>query len=397
MKPRFEPILDSEKTPPLPAQLIDPEACDASEQRFAASLEEESPLPRFVPDALSEGAPNLRAQCPATLEREEDPIPGTEETLSESAAVPPDASQPADMGSWRGEVAARVNNYRARRRPREPRYPSLQLKFDPPQAAWESRTADIQASVATPASHLAVALRETSALRLEAPVEAREGNSAADRSNPSEAGAKIIEFPRSVAAPTLFDELAEPVDDRPRILDVPDSLPPPPALGGILIEPAEQPEQERRAGFELPLQPAPMSKRLLAGAMDGLLVISAFAVFAYIFFRVTSIVPAVRQAASISAILMVVLWAAYEYLLLVYAGTTPGLRLARLQLSRFDGTAVSRRTRQWRVLASMLSALSLALGYAWCFMDEDQLCWHDRITRTYMGPHTGKPERPSSL
>jgi len=24
------------------------------------------------------------------------------------------------------------------------------------------------------------------------------------------------------------------------------------------------------------------------------------------------------------------------------------------------------------------------LGYAWCFFDEDQLCWHDRITRTYM-------------
>jgi hypothetical protein len=62
------------------------------------------------------------------------------------------------------------------------------------------------------------------------------------------------------------------------------------------------------------------------------------------------------------------------------------LKLAKLQLSCFDGAAVPRKTRRWRVLASVLSALSLALGYAWCFLDEDRLCWHDRITRTYMAP-----------
>jgi hypothetical protein len=35
----------------------------------------------------------------------------------------------------------------------------------------------------------------------------------------------------------------------------------------------------------------------------------------------------------------------------------------------------------------VLSGFSLALGYAWCFLDEDRLCWHDRITRTYMAPN----------
>jgi uncharacterized RDD family membrane protein YckC len=174
--------------------------------------------------------------------------------------------------------------------------------------------------------------------------------------------------------------------DRPRILEVPELVLPPPALGGILIDPVEEPARERRPGFELPLQAAPMSRRLMAGATDSLLVILAFAVFAYIFFRVTAIVPALRQAAGISAILLALFWAAYQYLLLVHTGTTPGLRLARLHLSRFDGAAVPRRIRRWRVLASILSGLSLALGYAWCFMDEDQLCWHDRITRTYMAP-----------
>src|SRR5271157_1180800 len=42
----------------------------------------------------------------------------------EGASLPPDAE------SWRGEVAARLERYRARRKPRAPRYPSLLLPFD---------------------------------------------------------------------------------------------------------------------------------------------------------------------------------------------------------------------------------------------------------------------------
>jgi uncharacterized RDD family membrane protein YckC len=222
-------------------------------------------------------------------------------------------------------------------------------------------------------------------------------SNAAEDLKVGEAGARILEFPRSAASPPpVFDELAEPVVSRPRILEVPELLLPPPALGGILIESAEEPARERRPGFELPLQAASMSRRLLAGAIDGLLVISAFAVFDYIFFRVTSITPPLQQAAAISVSLAAVFWTAYQYLLLVYTGTTPGLKLAKLRLSRFDGTAVPRKTRRWRVLASVLSGLPLGLGYAWCFLDEDRLCWHDRITRTYMAPKQPPAVPPAS-
>ena len=65
-----------------------------------------------------------------------------------------------------------------------------------------------------------------------------------------------------------------------------------------------------------------------------------------------------------------------------------GLKLMKLQLRKFDDSPVSRRLRRWRVLASILSGVSLGLGYAWCFLDEDQLCWHDRITHTYMAPRS---------
>jgi len=31
----------------------------------------------------------------------------------------------------------------------------------------------------------------------------------------------------------------------------------------------------------------------------------------------------------------------------------------------------------------LFSLLSLGLGFAWELVDEDSLCWHDRITRTF--------------
>jgi uncharacterized RDD family membrane protein YckC len=381
MKSKFEPDLDSGARETRSPLLIDPEAYDASEQQFAASVEEK-PVPlRFVVDELAperhqaDFDPEPDKLTAALLPGDSDVVVEGLETAAPAAEHSRDID--SDSASWRNEVTARVGNYRARRRPRAPRYPSLQLKFDapepsPPQVTIApSRLAvAVQASLASPREEHAIQ-QQSESEGLRAP----------------EAGARILEFPRSGAAPPMIlDELAEPVMDRPRILEVPNVMLPPPALGGILMEPVEEPAQERRPGFELPLQAAPMSKRLLAGGTDSLLVVMAFAVFAYIFFRITSVAPALQQTLGISVCLVALFWIAYQYLLLVYCGTTPGLKLAHLELSRFDGTAVPRRIRRWRALASVLSGLSLALGYAWCFLDEDRLCWHDRITRTYMAP-----------
>ena len=181
-----------------------------------------------------------------------------------------------------------------------------------------------------------------------------------------------MSLPATARRPESLDELAEPVLDRPRIIETPELAPPPPALGGILIEPVEEPANERRPGFEIPLQAAPMSRRMVASAIDAVLVMSAFAAFAYIFFRITAAASAAGKVAGTGVLLIGLLWSAYQYLLLVYSGATPGLKLARLELHRFDGSPVPLRIRRWRVLTSVLSGLSLGLGYAWCFLDEDQ-------------------------
>jgi uncharacterized RDD family membrane protein YckC len=174
--------------------------------------------------------------------------------------------------------------------------------------------------------------------------------------------------------------------DRPRILEAPEVLPPPPALGGIAIESAPQPAQEKRPGIDIPLQSASLGRRIFSAAVDDAIIAVACAMFGFIFWKITAVRPPRFQIVGLAAGLSGALWAAYQYLLVVYSGTTPGLRLAGLELARFDGGPTGRRLRRWRVLASFLSAVSLGLGYAWIFLDEDALCWHDRITHTYIAP-----------
>ena len=325
-----------------------------------------------------------------------------------------------DSPAWRQEVAARLSRYQARRKPRPPRYPSLRLRFeeenhctnDHPIADHRSERDSTrpagEALVESSAfshrlatvSNQALALDGfadcvTDAVELPAPVaEAAPAAAvlpgglsqpAAPTTPPTTA--KIIEFPRSwTPPPSPLDELAEPVTDRPRILEVPEVVPPPPALGGITIEPAQQPEMEKRPGIDIPLLSAPLARRMIAAAVDALIVAAACALFAFIFWKLSAIRPPRFQMIGLAAGLSGLFWAAYQYLLVVYSGATPGLRLARLELARFDGNPASRRLRRWRVLASFLSAASLGMGYAWVFLDEDALCWHDRITHTYLAP-----------
>ncbi len=209
--------------------------------------------------------------------------------------------------------------------------------------------------------------------------------------------AKIIEFPRSWTPPVApLNELAEPVLDRPRILEAPEIVPPQPALGGITIEPTEQPKSERRPGVDNPIWTTPVLRRVGSALFDDFIIGLACALFGAIFWKLVGIRPPRIQLIALATGLSALFWAAYQYLLVVYAGTTPGLRLARLELTRFDGSPAGRSLRRWRVLASFLSAASLGMGYAWVFLDEVSLCWHDRITHTYFAPK-GHATAPSDL
>ena len=320
--------------------------------------------------------------------------------------LPESVPQGSEAHAWRNELSDRLNRYRARRKVRPPRYPSLNLKFDPPEF---SASANGPGGSSMPAfetvSNHALAL---DGLRHDPePVEAEASPAIASGAERApaplhasatpgsvHARAKIIEFPRFAWAPPAPrpDELAEPVSDRPRILEVPEMAPPAPALGGITIEGAEKQETEKRPGIDIPLQSAPLGLRFVAAFVDGLIISAASALFGYIFWKVAAVRPPRVQLLGLAAGIPCLFWAGYQYLLIVYSASTPGLRAAGLRLSRFDGTSTSRSLRRWRVVASYLSAVSAGMGYAWMFLDEDALCWHDRTTHTYLAPAKRQPQ-----
>jgi uncharacterized RDD family membrane protein YckC len=331
-------------------------------------------------------------QCPMEPPPIPVPVPNSPTATVVDAPLQNSDTSPGSENEWRHELSARLDRYRSRRKAPPPRYPSLRLPFGPTAAALQAPP--LEESLSTHAF-------ETVPDHAFAPDGGESENSRSQPEKPvalarteppavlhSTKSAKIIEFPRFAwgPPPPPLDELAEPVTDRPRILEVPEVAPPPPALGGITIEPAHKEEPEKRPGIDIPLQSAPLGRRLLASVIDGVIISAASALFGFIFWKIALVRPPQMQLLSLAAAVPCLFWAAYQYLLIVYAGSTPGLRLARLQLSCFDGTQTKRSVRRWRVLASYLSAASLGMGYAWLFLDEDSLCWHDRITHTYLAP-----------
>lgn len=323
--------------------------------------------------------------------------PAATETAASEPSTRPDAEPNAD--SWRVEVAARLERYRTRRKPRTPRYPSLLLPFDALES-W-SRPAPPNGSVAVATASERAEQDFTfptnddppavGAPDVAQPRQASQPSLEPDQYRDPEPSAKVIEFPRSAAIPvTGPSELADPIFDRPRIVEAPEIVPPPPALGGMMIEPARQEPADRREGAGCPSSSAAASvaRRSLAALVDGVVLATALALFVAIFLQLNPGLNPVRAPLPMLAAALVVvaalLWTAYEFLFVVYTGSTPGLRAARLRLAGFDGSAPTRRLRRWRVLASFLSAFSAGLGYLWCFLDQDGLCWHDRITRTHV-------------
>ncbi len=392
----------SESTNPEPIQIesierryVDPESLapdsyDASERHFAISLDESAgDSCRFVVEEHQQNDHVPKATSVAWEEKSsglEEGMGTRDQSISarkqsdslkffgqELTQAAPDRAVP-----WRQEVSARLTKYHARRRVREPRYPSLQLKFET-QGTWRaSPPAELHSNPVPNTSSLPKSTPATNSAPLAIP----------PVPSPSDFSSRVIQFPRSsTVAPSHSEELAEPVFVRPRIMEAPELVPDAPALGGILIEPVDVPANEKRPGFEMPLQSARMARRLLATVLDATIVFAGLGLFACIFWRVTVTVPSIRGALPTLVVVASILWGAYQYLLIVHCGTTPGLKLAKLKLSDFDGTLVQKKRRRWRTLASILSGLSLGLGYAWCFLDEDQLCWHDRITRTYIAPN----------
>lgn len=84
-------------------------------------------------------------------------------------------------------------------------------------------------------------------------------------------------------------------------------------------------------------------------------------------------------AAGLIALFYKLLWANVN-------GDSAGMRFARLRLVNFDGRVPSRKQRLIRQAASVLSVLALGCGLLWALVDEENLTWHDHISKTFPTP-----------
>ena len=200
---------------------------------------------------------------------------------------------------------------------------------------------------------------------------------------------KVIAFPRQAAEAREMHRLADPVLlEQPRILDVPEeleALPTTPFLDGLQFGPTTQPVIAVHAdNVELPFRAVGKAHRLYAGLLDCVLVAAASVVFATVSYKMLPKLTFTKPVLLTAATLPLLLWAVYQYVLLVYGGATAGMRIAKIRLSTFKGNSPCRRQRRQRVMALYFSTASFVMGLLWALVDVDSLCWHDRISRTYL-------------
>lgn len=154
------------------------------------------------------------------------------------------------------------------------------------------------------------------------------------------------------------------------------------------IEPAEKTWeeilQEPAPRATAVVQPAPMSRRLLAVVVDGSLIVASFLAVAMLAASMMSELPAPRLAEQCAVLAILAIGVAYLAFFFTLARSTPGMWYAGIQLRTLAGRWPSRAQRCSRLLALPLSVLPLGLGLAWALFDDAHLSWHDRLSRTYL-------------
>ncbi len=131
------------------------------------------------------------------------------------------------------------------------------------------------------------------------------------------------------------------------------------------------------------VDPASIDRRVMAFAVDFAAVTAGFMAFLVVFVASTPHLPQGLTAVVLAGAVYVALWVLYQMLFFSLSGATAGMLYAHIALCTFDDQNPTRSALQRRLGAWWISFLPLGIGFLWCFVDEDNLCWHDRITRTY--------------
>jgi uncharacterized RDD family membrane protein YckC len=129
---------------------------------------------------------------------------------------------------------------------------------------------------------------------------------------------------------------------------------------------------------------ATIEERRLAGLIDAACLLFACGGFLALFGSLGGHFAFSKLSAAVYAASFAIVYIQYFALFTVFGGTTPGMMLRGLRVVDFSGEEPSPRQFLLRAAGYMLSAGTFFLGFLWSQWDEDELTWHDRISRTYL-------------
>jgi len=171
-------------------------------------------------------------------------------------------------------------------------------------------------------------------------------------------------------------------DQEPERVDIDVSASPEQPVTPSEAEPASR--ERPAAAFFLPV--APLAKRGMAALLDALCLLFSYGGFLTLFTSLGGRFSFSKLNVMVYAATLALFYVQYFALFTVFGGATPGMMLCRLQVTNYDGEQPTPRQLLMRSLGYLLSAGTFFLGFLWAHWDEDQLTWHDRLSRTYLAP-----------
>ena len=226
---------------------------------------------------------------------------------------------------------------------------------------------------------------------------------------PSQQGNSIRQLQRQVAGRLRAADAIRPDCDEGSAPEAPRAAKKAPALarpmagqGNLDFRPGV-PQGERILATGVPAQVygdgrvAPPVRRMTAGAMDVSMVLIGFGVFVAAA-RIAGVYLAARRdqmtaqgfgfgsGKAVWIALALSLDPHFAVLRHVWAMAereTAGMNWTQLQLVTFDGSPLDGRNRAIRFVSAWLSYCSGGLGLLWALADEENLAFHDHISKTY--------------
>jgi uncharacterized RDD family membrane protein YckC len=288
-------------------------------------------------------------------------------------------SGPAPTYAWRNELHNRLEAYRVRRRKVSPNAAAqTQLPFAEPVLVTK-RAAAVAANHATIATRVPVAKLST------------------PRSN-HPTTMPVAELPALAIAeppPTSYESAPASRDDDfaftiaiGRIATKPHT-----ADGRMMIDvssssdsdaPSDEPRELTDRAHDGLYPVAPLKDRQLAGIIDAAFLLFAFGGFVALFGSLGGQLTLSKVSAAVYLTSLAVVYFQYFALFTVFGATTPGMMFRGLQVMSFSGEPPTPRQMLLRSAGYVLSAGACLIGFLWAIWDEDQLTWHDRLSKTYL-------------